>query len=102
MTSDTHLVNAIGATDRGYHPAGEAMEHGRTLRYVEEALSAAKPRPAEASFTRIAVDDVPIIGVKGIEMLRGVVKTSFRVFIRTAITALPLTFLAAAITALLA
>lgn len=102
MTSDTHLVNAIGATDRGYHPAGEAMEHGKTLRYVEEALSAAKPRPAEASFKRVAVDDVPIIGVKGIELLREVVKTSFRVFIRTATTVLPLTFITAAITALLA
>jgi len=101
MTSDTHLVNAIGATDRGYHPAGETMEHARTLRYVEEALSAAKPRPAEASFKRVAVDDVPIIGVKGIELLREVVKTSFRVFIRTATIALPLTFIAATITSLL-
>lgn len=102
MTSDTHLVNAIGATDRGYHPAGEAMEHGKVLRYVDELLSNAKLRPAEASFTRVAVDDVPIIGHKGIELLRGVVKTSFKVFIRTAVTALPLTFLAAAAMALLA
>ncbi len=60
-----------------------------------------KLRPAEASFKRVAVDDVPIIGVKGIELLREVVKTSFRVFIRTATTALPLTFIAATITALL-
>ncbi|MCX6647946.1 MAG: DUF2070 family protein [Candidatus Bathyarchaeota archaeon] len=102
VTSDTHLVNAIGATDRGYHPAGEAMEHDKVLRYVGELLGTAKPRPAESSFTRVAVDDVPIIGAKGIELLRGVVKTSFRVFIRTAATALPLTFIAAAITALLA
>jgi putative membrane protein len=102
LTSDTHLVNAIGATDRGYHPAGEAMEQSSVLRYVEELLGAAKPRPAEVSFTRVAVDDVPIIGADGIELLMIVVKTSFRVFVRTAAAALPLTFLAAMATALLA
>jgi putative membrane protein len=102
VTSDTHLVNAIGATDRGYHPVGEAMEHARIFRYVEDALKTAEPTPAGVSFTRIVVDDVQIIGVRGIEVLRGVVKTSFRVFIKTAATALPLTFLAAAITTLLA
>ncbi len=102
LTSDTHLVNAIGATDRGYHPAGEAMDQVSVLRYVEELLSAAKPKPAEAFFTRVAVDDVPIIGADGIELFRIVVKTSFRVFVRTAAAALPLTFLAAAATALLA
>ena len=41
MSSDTHIVNAIGATDRGYHPAGEAMEHGRVLQYIEDALKGA-------------------------------------------------------------
>jgi putative membrane protein len=102
MTSDTHLVNAIGATDRGYHPAGEAMDHAAVFRHVDDALKAAEPHPAEASFKRVAVEDIPIIGEKGIELLRGVVKTSFRVFVRTAITALPLSFLAAAVVALLA
>ncbi len=101
MSSDTHIVNAIGATDRGYHPAGEAMEHGRVLQYVEEALKRTELSPAEVSFARATVDDVPIIGVKGIEVLRNVVKTSFRVFIRTAATVLPLSFVAAAAAALL-
>jgi putative membrane protein len=102
MTSDTHLVNAIGATDRGYHPAGEAMDHATVFRRVDEALKAAEPRPAEASFKRVSVDGIPIIGEKGIELLRGVVKTSFRVFVRTAVTALPLSFIAAIAVALLA
>jgi len=102
MTSDTHLVNAIGATDRGYHPAGEAIDHAAVFRRVDEALMAAEPRPAEASFKRVAVDGIPIIGEKGIELLMGVVQTSFRVFARTAITALPLSFLAAVVVALLA
>jgi putative membrane protein len=101
MTSDTHLVNAIGATDRGYHPAGEAMDHSRVLWYVDELLRV-ETKPAQAAFTRVAVDGVPIIGHRGIELLRGVVKTSFRVFIRTAATALPLTFLAAIAVTLLA
>jgi putative membrane protein len=102
LTSDTHLVNAIGATDRGYYPAGEVMDHTKMLKYVEELLAAVKPRPAEASFSRVAVEDVPIIGAEGIEILRDVVKTSFRVFVKTAVIALPLTFLAAAAVAFFA
>ncbi len=102
LTSDTHLVNAIGATERGYHPMGEAMEEEKVLKYIDEALKEAKTSPSIVSFTRIRVDDVQVIGVKGIEALRGVVKTSFRLFIRTAAAALPLTFIAATIVALLA
>jgi predicted neutral ceramidase superfamily lipid hydrolase len=101
MSSDTHIVNAIGATDRGYHPAGEVMEHSRVLKYVEEVLRGTELSPAEVEFSRTAVEDVPIIGIKGIEILRDIVKTSFRVFIRTAATALPLSFIAAAAAALL-
>jgi putative membrane protein len=101
MSSDTHMVNAIGATDRGYHPAGEMMEHKKVIQYVEEALKGVELSPAEVSFMRVAVDDVPIIGIKGIEVLRDVVKTSFSVFIRTAAIALPLSFVAAVAAALL-
>jgi hypothetical protein len=46
------------------------------------------------------VDDVPIIGLKGIGVLRDLVKSSFRVFIRTAATVLPLSFVAAVAAAL--
>jgi len=101
LSSDTHLVNAIGATDRGYHPAGEVMEIEKVYHYIEEALKGAKITPAQASFARTAVDDVRIIGIKGIELLRSVVKTSFVLFIRTAATALPLTFIAATAAAFL-
>jgi putative membrane protein len=101
LSSDTHLVNAIGATDRGYHPAGEVMELIKVCHYIEEVLTGVTLTPAMASYARIAVDDVQIIGVKGIELLRMVVKTSFMVFIRTAATALPLTFIAATAAAFL-
>ena len=101
LSSDTHLVNAIGATDRGYHPAGEVMEIGKVYHYIEEALKEVKLTPAQTSFARTAVDDVRIIGMKGIELLRSVVKTSFVLFIRTAATALPLTFIAATAAAFL-
>ena len=101
LSSDTHLVNAIGATDRGYHPAGEVMELEKVLNYIEEALKGVTLTPAQVSFARIAVDNVQIIGVKGIELLRGIVKTSFMVFIRTAAIVLPLTFIAATAAAFL-
>jgi putative membrane protein len=101
MSSDTHVVNAIGATDRGYHPAGEAMEHGRVLKYIEEVLKGVELSPADVEFSRTTVDDVPVIGVKGIGVLRDVVKKSFRIFIRTAATALPISFIAAVAAAFL-
>ena len=101
MSSDTHIVNAIGATDRGYHPAGEAMEHEKVLHYIEEILKLAAPTSAEVSHARIVVDDVPIIGVKGIGVLRDLIKSSFRVFIMTAATVLPLSFVTAVAAALL-
>jgi hypothetical protein len=77
------------------------MDHSRVLFYIDELLKV-ETEPAQAAFTRVVVDGVPIIGHRGIELLRGVVKTSFRVFIRTAAAALPLTFLAAIAVALLA
>jgi putative membrane protein len=102
MTSDTHLVNAIGATDRGYHPAGEVMDHAAVLRYVEELLGSVVMTPAVASLIHVSVDGVPIIGNKGIELLRGIVKTSFRIFMRTSAAVLPFSFLTALAVALLA
>ena len=100
LSSDTHIVNAIGATDRGYYPAGEVMEHEKVLQYIEEVLKGAEPTLAEVSYARIVVNDVPIIGMKGIGVLRDLVKSSFQVFIRTAVTALPLSFIAAVAAAL--
>jgi putative membrane protein len=95
LSTDTHLVNAIGATDRGYHPAGEVMELEKVYRHFEEALKGVTLTPALVSFARITIDNVQIIGMKGIELLRDVVKTSFTVFIKTAVTVLPLTFITA-------
>ena len=101
LTSDTHLVNAIGASERGYHPMGEIMEEEMVLKYIDKTLNGVKTSPSLVSFTRIRVDNVQVLGVKGIETLRRIIKTSFRVFIRTAVTTLPLTFIAAAILTIL-
>jgi predicted neutral ceramidase superfamily lipid hydrolase len=65
-------------------------------------LNSVKVERVEVAFTRVAVKGIPIIGHRGIDVLREIVKTSFKVFIRTALTALPLTFLAALAVALLA
>ena len=101
LTSDTHLVNAIGVTDRGYSPVGEAMEEGLLFAYVDRALDLAETTPAVVSFNRVKIEAVPVLGANGIELLMGVVKSSFRKFSVTALTAIPLTFLAAALTAFL-
>lgn len=95
LTSDTHLVNAIGATDRGYHPMGEVMNEDKLITYIEEALRNTVPIAAEVNFTRVKVDNVKVIGSKGLEVLREVIKSSFSFFIRITTIVLPLTLVAA-------
>ena len=99
LTSDTHVVNAIGATERGYHPMGETMDQERVVVYVTGLLTEAKPRPAAVLFKRVRVEGVRIIGAHGLEVLREVVSGSFRTFIAIATVAIPAAFVASALAA---
>ena len=41
FTTDTHSVSATILGKRGYHPIGEAMDHGKLMEYVKEATASA-------------------------------------------------------------
>jgi len=69
LTTDTHLVNGIVLTERGWHPIGEVMDKSKLISYIIEAVSSATKNmePAEASWLVKRVEGVKVIGETQIE-----------------------------------
>jgi len=99
LTSDTHLVNGIGATDRGYYPIGEKTDWDRLFDYVREVIRSASSKlaPARASFSSASVPNLPIIGENGLNTFRHILDSGFSLFKRAALTILPATIVLAAV-----
>jgi len=98
LTSDTHLVNAIGATTRGYYPIGERIDDEGLIGYVVEATEAAVSRlgKCRASHTRTVVPGLTVLGAGGLELLGDVLESAFSLFKRTALAVTPASLLLAA------
>jgi putative membrane protein len=71
LTTDTHTVNGIVVTERGYHPIGEAIDHAKLIDSIREAAVTAlgNLEPAEASWRIITIPKVKIIGEKQVGAL---------------------------------
>lgn len=71
LTTDTHAVNAVIRTARGYHALGEAMPPRELVRYIKTAVKEAlrNMKPASAAWRHGVVADVNVIGEKQIEEL---------------------------------
>jgi len=71
FTTDTHLVNAIVLVERGYHPVGEAIDHGKLIDCIKKtALSAlSNLESVKAACHKVGVSDVTVIGEKSLETL---------------------------------
>lgn len=71
FTTDTHSVNALTLSERGYHPIGEVMDRQRLIDYIKEAALAAISdlEPAKAACRSITVPEVKVIGAKRLETL---------------------------------
>ena len=71
LTTDTHSVNALILSERGYHPIGEAIDHKRLIGYIKEATLAAMSdlEPVKAACRSITVPKVKVIGGKRLETL---------------------------------
>ncbi len=71
FTTDTHSVNALILSDRGYHPIGEAIDHKKLIAYIKEltltALSGLES--AKATCNCLTISDVKVIGEKRLETL---------------------------------
>jgi len=71
FTTDTHVVNAVVLTERGYHPVGEISGQDKIVNYVRCAVSNAlkKMDQAEAAWDRVLIRGVKVIGEKQINEL---------------------------------
>jgi putative membrane protein len=71
LTTDTHSVNALILSERGYHPIGEAIDHERLIGYIKEATLAAMSdlEPVKVACRSITVPKVKVIGEKRLETL---------------------------------
>jgi putative membrane protein len=69
LTTDTHGVNAVVMTARGYYPLGEAIPHERLINDVKGTVAKALDdmKPASAAWRSGIVPNVKIIGEKQIK-----------------------------------
>ncbi|MEM2393276.1 MAG: DUF2070 family protein [Candidatus Bathyarchaeia archaeon] len=71
FTTDTHSVNALILSKRGYHPVGEAIDRDKLIKYVKEATSVAvaNMETARAGIRSIIIPKVRVIGQNSLEKL---------------------------------
>jgi len=71
LTTDTHAVNGIVLTPRGYHPLGEVMDQEKLIKYIEQAATSARSNlePAEAAWFTEVTPNVRVIGEKQVGKL---------------------------------
>jgi putative membrane protein len=93
FTTDTHAVNAVILGDRGYHPIGEAMDHGKLIGYIKEVtLSALSDlEPVKVTCSTTTIQNVTIIGDKQLETLSVLIDKTLQKAKRIAIPIFALT-----------
>ncbi len=71
LTTDTHSVNGVVLTERGYHPVGEAMDNAKLISYVRQAAMRALGdlESAKVSWRTETISGVKVIGEKQIGAL---------------------------------
>jgi len=71
LTTDTHEVNGVVLTPRGYHPLGEAMDQTKLIDYILQVTADAlrNLKPAEVSWRSITIPNVKVVGEGQIERL---------------------------------
>lgn len=89
MTSDTHLVNAIGATEKGYYPIGERTDPEGVLDHVVGAVERAGASGGRCRVLRcrVVVEGLTVLGAGGLNALRHVLESGFDLFRRAGIAA---------------
>ena len=71
LTTDTHAVNGVVLTARGYHPVGEVMDQERLVGHIRQAVETAMGNlePVEVGWQVETVSGVRVIGEKHIEAM---------------------------------
>jgi predicted neutral ceramidase superfamily lipid hydrolase len=88
MTSDTHVVNALGAKTRGYSPIGEKMDTKKLVNHIDESLAKAinSREESEFEFKSFKVSEVPVLGESGLQCLADILERGFHLFKRSFLT----------------
>ena len=89
MTSDTHLVNAMGATEKGYYPIGERTDPEEVLGRVVGAVERAGASGGRCRVLRcrVVVEGLTVLGSGGLNALKHVLESGFDLFRRAGIAA---------------
>jgi predicted neutral ceramidase superfamily lipid hydrolase len=89
MTSDTHLVNAIGATEKGYYPIGERTDPEGVLDHVVGVVERAGASGGRCRVLRcrVVVEGLTVLGEGGLNALKHVLESGFDLFRRAGIAA---------------
>ena len=87
LTTDTHEVNAIITTERGYHPLGEAIPHEKLINYIKAAAREALKilKPASSTWHTGGVPNVIVIGENQIEEMTFLADKALKQARRTAL-----------------
>ena len=91
-TTDTHIVNAVSVSPRGYYPLGERIDWERMAEYVKRAVAQALEslEPASFHYGVVEVKGLRIIGEGGLTYLGNILEEGFNLFKRSSLTILPL------------
>ncbi|UCB60656.1 MAG: DUF2070 family protein [Candidatus Bathyarchaeota archaeon] len=87
FTTDTHVVNAVSKTARGYRPLGEAIPHVELINYIKQTVKEAltNMRAASIAWRAGKVRNVKIIGERQIEEMSELADSALRQAKKTAI-----------------
>ncbi|MEM2893364.1 MAG: DUF2070 family protein [Candidatus Bathyarchaeia archaeon] len=103
LTTDTHVVNATGASEKGYHPIGEMMDNDRLIGYVIEAAKASisNVKKGYASYYRTRLSGLRVLGEGGLELLSNILDSGFSLFKKWSLILMPSSLLLASLIILL-
>ncbi len=93
LTTDTHAVNGITLTRRGYHPVGEVMNQEKLIAYVRQAVQYAlrDHELAEVSHQTHVIPDVKVVGKRQVTDLCLLTEKTVNEARRLALLLFPLT-----------
>jgi len=92
LTTDTHAVNGVVLTPRGYHPVGEALDQAKLIEYIRAAATKALENlePAKVSCHKKTIPDVKVIGEEQIEALCDLTDRTAKLAKKLAVTLFPI------------
>jgi putative membrane protein len=92
FTTDTHMVNAVVLTARGYHPVGEAVDQEILIGYVRRAAMEAvrNLEPAEVGWRTCTVQGVKVIGGEQIEAMSTLLDKAMKRAKKLAVSVFPI------------